>query len=356
MPAPPLGQAQRVVAQLTLALVAIGYAYMRFRMNQISGVATLDQLYTLEADLPYGHRVLLPLMARPLVAGLGLELVPAFLLLEMVWAVVLAQVLHAAFRPEAGERGAVALAAGVFFVLAYPFLLRHDWPVFYPYDTPAVALTALFVLLVWRRHWLAALVLTALAAANRESTIFFPLVAAALLLRHWPLGRIALFCLALLAAHLAMRGLIAWALPAAGGAALSFVLDGVPRVAGNLRWLASPVRLLELIAAMGFLPLFWLVLKRASPPALRGLGPVAWLFFLALMLVGNVYEPRIYGELLILLYIPAALGLKRWLDGEGAAAPAGERNARLADRWERWGSAASALVWAAGVALWLALR
>ena len=69
------------------------------------------------------------------------------------------------------------------------------------------------------------------------------------------------------------------------------------------------------------LPLAWVLLWRRIGSDHRRLALVALAWFAGLMLVANIYEPRVYGELLVLLYVPAAAAACRWLraDTLGAA-------------------------------------
>ena len=118
----------------------------------------------------------------------------------------------------------------------------------------------------------------------------------------------------LAAAVAAGRLAVAWALPDNPGPALHFFLGrDTPRWQHNLEWLADPLHWLWLPTYFALLPVAWALLWRELEPAHRRLGLVALAYFAGLMLVANIYEPRVYGELLVLLYVPAAAALCRWL-------------------------------------------
>lgn len=59
------------------------------------------------------------------------------------------------------------------------------------------------------------------------------------------------------------------------------------------------------------------------PTPLARLGWVALAYVGALLWVANIDEPRVYGEAMVLLYIPTAVALARWLRGDppNAVAP-----------------------------------
>ena len=55
------------------------------------------------------------------------------------------------------------------------------------------------------------------------------------------------------------------------------------------------------------------------PAPLRRLGWVAAAYLGALMFVANIDEPRVYGEAIVLLFLPTAVALTRWLRGDPPA-------------------------------------
>ena len=116
------------------------------------------------------------------------------------------------------------------------------------------------------------------------------------------------------APRVSRRIAVALALPESRGPALHFYLGkDTPRWLHNLEWLGDPLHLLWLPTYFAFLPLLWLLLGPQIARPHRGLGLVALAYFTGLMLVANIYEPRVYGELMVLLYVPAGVALCRWL-------------------------------------------
>ena len=120
------------------------------------------------AKLPFGHRVLVPVLVRPFVDA-GVSIKTAFGVTE--WTAVIAAALgtRAALRAWVPDRAATLLAGGLAVVLPLAFLLKYKWPIFYPWDTPAIAFTVWGLALAQRRRWIPLLVLTVFAALNRES-------------------------------------------------------------------------------------------------------------------------------------------------------------------------------------------
>lgn len=310
------GPTARLRRALALALLAAGWAALRLQMNGEYKGATWAAIADFTAPLPFGHRPLVPLLAWPLRAATGWPLALVWGVLEALAALALWLALRAALRPHVPARWDMALATCFFALLPLPFLLKHKWAVFYPWDTPAMAFVAGGLALVAaRRHALAA-ALCLVAALNRESAVLIPAAALTLRWRSDGLRRAAGPVLALLSACAAGRLAVALALPNNPGHALHFHLGkDTPRWLHNLEWLGDPLHWLWLPTYFTFLPLLWALLWRHIGPAERGLGLVAAAWFAALMLVANIYEPRVYGELLVLLYVPAAVALCRWLRG-----------------------------------------
>ncbi len=314
-------------AWLALLVLAAGHAALRLAMNREFEGAPWDELLGFTAAKPFGLRVLVPLLAWPLHTLLRVPTELVFGLFETGATVALVLATRAALRPFVPARWATAL--GVLFVLLLPiaFLLQHRWPIFYPYDTPAMAFTAGGLALLVRARWRAAALLCGLAALNRESAILLPAAALALHLgpppvpgdmsqRTWPLRQLVPRLLGLLAAVAAVRLAVGLVLQGNPGAPLQWLVDGQPRLLANLAWLEEPGHWLHLPAYFGFLPLAWALLHPWMPAPLRRLGWVALAYVGALMWVANIDEPRVYGEAMVLLYLPVAVALARWLRAE----------------------------------------
>ena len=171
-------------AWLALLLLAAGHAALRLAMNHEFTGAPWDELLDFSAAKPFGLRVLVPLLAWPLHALLRVPTLWVFGLFELLATAALVLATAAALRPFVPPRWPAALGVLLVLLLPVAFLLQHRWPVFFPYDTPAMAFTAGGVALLLRRRWRAAALLTFLAALNRESALLLPACALAL---HLPL-------------------------------------------------------------------------------------------------------------------------------------------------------------------------
>ncbi len=319
-------------AWLALLLLALGYAALRLVMNREFEGAPWDQLLDFSAAKPFGLRVLVPLLAWPLHTLLRMPASWVFGLFETLATIGLALAVGAALRPFVAPRWASALGVLFILLLPIPFLLQHRWPIFYPYDTPAMAFTAGGVALLLHGRWWAAGLLCFLAALNRESAALLPVAALAL---HWrspsrpvpqdmststlSIRQLLARTLGLAAAVVVARLAVSIFLKDNPGAPLQLFVDTTPRLLANLAWLETPAHWLRLPAYLGFIPLVWMLLSANMPPHLRRLGGIALAYLGALMWVANIDEPRVYGEAMVLLYLPAAVAVQRWLQPTATA-------------------------------------
>lgn len=313
-------------AWLALLLLAVGYAALRLTMNREFEGAPWDELLDFSAAKPFGLRVLVPLLAWPFHTLLRMPAAWVFGLFEALATIALALATTAALRPFMPTRWSTTLGPLFILLLPIPFLLQHRWPVFYPYDTPAMAFTAAGIALLLRDRWRSAAFLCFLAALNRESAALIPVAALALHFRPVPkdipkppLRQLLLRTLGLILAVALARLLVGTILKNNPGEPLQFFVDTTPRLLANLAWLESPAHWLLLPAYLGFIPLAWALLTPTIPTHLRRLGWLALAYIGALLWVANIDEPRVYGEAMVLLYLPAAVALQRWLQPAAAA-------------------------------------
>lgn len=293
--------------------LAVGWAVLRIAMNREFRGAPWAALLALDAPLPFGHRVLVPLLARPLVAA-GFDVAVAWGVFEVAAIVVLVLVLERIFAARMRARAARLLAASVLGVLPLAYLLPHRWPIYYPWDAPAMAFVAAGTLLALQRRFAIACVVTAIAALNRESALLVPACVAVLSLHETAVRRRALPWAGLMVVTYAVvRWGIAAALPDNRGPSLHIALEGRYRLFNNLEWLADPAHAIAFVGSLGFLPLLWVAVRRHVPSDLQRLGGPALAAVLGLAVVANVYEPRAFGEPIVLGWIAVATGLGRWL-------------------------------------------
>lgn len=285
----------------------------------LDGWASLRTLYEFRAPLPFGKRVLTTWMAHALAWG-GLSVERAFEWVEILGAAALAEGLLRTFRPYFGERRGRVASLSVFGFLATPYLLRSTLTLYLPWDIWAMALTAWGIHFLLEGRWLGVVCTMALASFNRESAVLLPMLCAGISAGRRPWWRGVAATVGLLAVYAACRW-VAGQVPHGDGEVFKRLFLGMSWVGEE--WEGEPYRLLRnwewlggswergacVFGAMGGLPAWFLGVSGRLPGHLRRFGLAAWGYLAMLMVVGNVDEVRIYGETIVVLYVPTVLGI-----------------------------------------------
>lgn len=310
-------------------LASAVWVALRLTFNREYEGAPWDALVAGTAKLPFGHRVLVPWLVRPVVRA-GVSVRSAFAVVEWLATAAALTGVEAALRRFVAPRAAQLGAAAFFGVLGLAFLLPLRWPIFYPWDLPAIACIAWGVALAQGRRHGALVVLATVGAANRESAILLPLVTVALLVgteeRRQALRSASLQLVGVVMMRMAIGAL----LPMRKGGVVDLRVEGMWRIDHNLQWLSDPRQALVILGAFSLLPLLWWVVRPWMPIAVRRLELVLLPVMAGLMVVANVYEPRAWGEPLVLMFLGVVVGAAHW---QSDATPPSEPSLPLLDRW-----------------------
>jgi hypothetical protein len=306
---------QRVWNLAAFAIVAAGWAVVRLAMNRQYGPASWQMLIELRAPLPFGHRVLVPLLVRPFVDA-GVPIGWAFTVTEWLGTFALLVVLRRALARDLPARAALLGTFGVLGMLSFALLLAHRWPIFYPWDAWAMVAIVAALDAIRRDRLALATAIVVVGAWNRESVALVPLLGLALRLEHAPLRPTIAWAVLTMLAYAASRWAIRFVVPEAHGAALHVWLGDELRVLHNLRWLSDVRNQLQWWTSVAFLPLAWFAVRRHVPRDLQRTHVVALFGLGGLLVVANAYEPRVYAELIVLAWCAVFTGAWRWATGE----------------------------------------
>lgn len=287
-------------------------------MNREYGPASFDALVELRAPMPFGNRVLVPLLCRPFVEA-GVSVQHAFGVSEWLATIALVVVLARAMERDVPSRAAWLGAALVLPILAPAMLLAHRWNVFYPWDTWAMVAIVLLVDAIRRERMAFACLVVFIGAFNRESVALAPLFAIVLRVDRAPLRTTIAWAVWLGFAYLAARLLVGVLVPARGDALHVWLGDGL-RLVANVRWLSDPGHLAQWLGSIAVLPIAWWAVRRHAPEDLVRSHIVAAVAMVGLLVVANAYEPRVYGELVVLAWWVVWTGASRWIANEPAQA------------------------------------
>lgn len=332
----PLDDAKRTVNRASiyaaLLLAVAAFVAFRYEVYRESSVFSLAEYCAYEAPLPFGRRILPALLMHPFVHWLDVPARVACMVLDFACLTTLCLVVARLMRPHARSESALALGAGVLFPLGLAFLVPSRFPVLYAYDMPAAALMAIAVLTAQRgvgASWLAAL--TCIAALNRPTAALVPLLYVAVNITSLPIGLLVRRVAPALLGFAVVTALLALSHGDAGGHPLPFTHAGQARICRNIDWLLDGAAPLRLLTMMGWLPLLWWALRSRMPAWCRAIEPIAVLLLAQIALLGNLFEPRVFGELIVLLYGPVAFAACAGRLGRVETPLAGRR-------WLRFGS------------------
>lgn len=310
-----------------LLLAAAVFVALRLTFNREYEGAPWEALVDGTAKLPFGHRVLVPWLVRPAVR-VGVSIAAAFAVTEGLAVIAALTGVEAALRCFVSRRDALLGAAAFVPVLCMIFLLPFRWPIFYPWDTPAIACVAWGVALAHGRRHGPLVVLATLGAANRESAILLPLVTVLLHLRgpdRWEAVRSAMLQVA---GVVLMRLAIGALHPVSKGSSVDLRVEGMWRLDHNVQWLSDPRHSLAILGASCMLPVLWVAVRPWIPAALRRLELLVIAVMAGLFVVANVYEPRAWGEPVTVLFLGTAVGVAGWSRGASPQTGLG-----LVERW-----------------------
>lgn len=337
-----------IVAVVAVAVVAACWAVLRLAMNREYGPASWDALIELRAPLPFGHRVLVPLLAKPFVDA-GVPVRWAFGVSEWLATIALLAALARGMARDLPPRAAGLGAVLVLPVLALPMLLAHRWNVFYPWDTWAMVALVLAVDLIRRDKLALCAALVFAGAFNRESVALVPMFVVALRLERGALRTTIAWAVWIGFAYALGRAAVAMLVPGVRGAALHLWLGDELRLVGNLRWLAEPANAAQWLGSVACLPIAWWLLRAHAPRDLVRLHVPVLLGLCGLLVVANAYEPRVYGELAVVAWLAVWTGAWRWASG----ANAGERAPGWIGLVDRTAGVGIGVAFVLGALLWL---
>ncbi|CEG55734.1 hypothetical protein [Legionella fallonii] len=303
-------------------LLLFSYVYMHLKLTFIYADVVLDQLVDFSARLPFGQRLLVPALVRGLHAFLPMDIPNLFFLVELIFVGLLYAAMKQLLQQEFSPRCATCLSWLFLLLLPletainYGLAKNYPAPYYYPYDSASLFFMTAGFLLCLRAQWLLLTCFIALATLNRESSILLVLL---IPLVHWSQLKQVLkpFSFALLA-YMITRGLVLfWTRNLPGGLVeWYYQASEYTYFEINLYWLLNMQHIFLFVYCLAGLPLLWFAFYDYIPAKYRPIRYLALFYFLGLLLIGNFPEARIFGEIVILLYLPVCAALKCWVNQE----------------------------------------
>jgi hypothetical protein len=260
---------------------------------------------------PWQYRILIPGMAN-FFHGLGLPFVNTLWGWGRVMELMFLCLSVVAFRGYLNlfvkNRSVASLMSfSLFFILPFQYFFPRPYYANYWYDTPSIFFFTLGLTLLYQRKWAFYYVLFAVATLNRETTCFLTVIYLFTAIGRERIVTIGAHCAAQFIIWMAIKTVLAQVFVGNSGADGFEWYDGtgLTHYADNLRFFMSPMNYPAFFSNFGFLwiPVL-LYYKRIPNEFVRRSLWVIIPFFAGMFLVANIYELRLFVELVPLVLTP----------------------------------------------------
>jgi hypothetical protein len=293
-----------IVAYLLLVgLASYYFTTLWFELNwELRGVGW-DALLRGEAPTPFQYRALVFWLVKGLArlgaaCGVAASIPSLFFRIEFYSMMLLVLAFRAYLRLFWEGRTASIISLTIFLILPYNLLLGRVLAVRYPSDIPSILFFTAGLILLYKRNWLLFYPLFALATLNRETSCFLTVVYILVALGCEKNTRIVQHVFAQLVIWVSIKYWLHLIYLSNRGDGLCLW-----NYRANVDFLTHPSAYRLFLSNLGYLwipvLLFW---RRIPDLFVRRSTAVIPVFFAAMFIVGNMWELRIYAEL-----IPVAL-------------------------------------------------
>lgn len=308
---------ERYKLNTLIAFMIIAYTSMRFYLNAQYLNVTFQKMVAFDVIKPYAYRVLFPIIAHYVSPLIGVY--SFFYCIELLGVIALFYCTSQLGKLYFDEKLSLLFSLLLLVLLSLTYIINYRYAIggkstfFFPYDTWALVFTVLGLLLCLKQRFLWLYGLIIVATLNRESSLLIICMLPALYAGkkvRWIRPFLISFLL-----YVIVRGVVSYALRFHDGqlAELYNLNSGYAHLTDNMYFLLQKNYFLWLMAEMSYMPLLWFAFSNYIPKALLRLRFIALLYVLSLFVIGNIIEGRIWGEAVVLLYLPVMLGLKNWL-------------------------------------------
>ena len=280
----------------------MSYYFMTFRFafNVENSVATLSKLMTGDAATPFQYRILIPYL-------INLLFIHTKMILSIKHPIVLFHLIEflAAFGFICASRYyfqllirkkivSIIFSLVLFNSLIFNFILPRAIPIFYPSDIPSMFFFTLGLIFLYKQKWLFYYILFIIASFNRETTCFLTCIYFLTYIGKTKPKLFILNCFAQLIIWLSIKYFLVQMFVKNPGAGLF----EEHHLSTNLSFLLHIDNYPFLFSSFGFMwiPVFYFFRLISDNFVKRSLF-VVFPFISGMMIVGNIYELRIYGEL-----------------------------------------------------------
>ncbi|MEW5875767.1 MAG: hypothetical protein AB1752_11390 [Candidatus Zixiibacteriota bacterium] len=294
-----------------VVLYAWYFARLRYALNAEFPLATLQALADGTAYKPFQFRALVPWIAG-WVSSMGLcDLKTAYMAIEGVSVVWLFYALRYLLRDYASGWAREGLPFLGLYALPWNYILPRDIPIIVPSDIVAVALFTLGLALLRERRWVWFYPVFLIGTLNRETMIFLLIIFVLVEWQRMAKRQLAVHAGIMIILWGGVKVLMNALYGGNPGETIEIYHVGsqVTHLSTNLEMLVSPARLLVILSSFGFLWVPVLFFYRRIPDrfARRALWVVP-LYVIMIILIGNMNEVRVWGEMLALVVLGLLAG------------------------------------------------
>ncbi|MBA4695817.1 MAG: hypothetical protein H2069_00330 [Legionella sp.] len=306
------------IKAFTLILL-ISYTVIHIKLTGVYIDATIDKWFNFTVRLPFGQRLLTPLMARGIAYILPLDIASLFVLIEFFFSCLLYWALNKLLLHAFSSRQSQALSWLFFLLLPLITVINYrdaEATFYYPYDTASLFFIVGGFALCLEKRWRYFIPWIALATLNRESSILLVLLIPAI--HHQTLKEVIKPFFCALAVYILVRSAILHQVASLPGPLMEWFFRRTTHTyfEANLAWLFGDENLFVFLFCFAAIPLLWFTFYDYIPVRYRPLRYLGIIYFFGLLLVGNFMEARIFAEIVALIYLPVCVALKHWMAGE----------------------------------------
>jgi hypothetical protein len=321
----------QILFLIVAGVVSYYFTEIRFYLNEEYKPAALSSLLEGTAARPFQYRALVPWIVSA-ISKTGLH-VPAIHLPPQLWITNALSIDHArsfvlielisvfflvvAFRYYISmflknNTLSTVLAFTLFLVLPFNYVLPRAAPFWYPYDMPAILFFTLGLIFLYRQKWAMYYTVFLIGVFNRETICFLTFVYLITSIGERKPKVILLHCGLQFVLWLAIKYFLYQLYSSNPGEGLFET-----QLLANIGFLLTPKRYPFFLSNMGFIliPIVFYFRLIDNDFVRRSLF-VGIPFFLAMMYVADIWELRIYGELLPIMLLAFLIILEKLMGTE----------------------------------------
>ena len=289
-----------VIFIMAISLLSLYFTDMHFMLCREAKDASLSLLLHGSADVPFQYRVLIPWGIKFLL-NLHLPFLNSTIRLFKIIEFFFTFFLFVAFRFYLSifiqnEIRSSLFSLLLFLVLPYQYIFYSASlrAIYYPCDIPSVFFFTMGIILIYRKNWFLYYPLFIIATFNRETSIFLVFIFWVTTIEKNRTANVFIHCILQIMIWLIIKKTlgILYANNPGPGYFINFLFI-------NLKMLLNPVNAVRVLSSFCFV---WgavvLYFKHISEPFVKKSLAVLIPFGTGMLIVGNIIELRIYGEMI----------------------------------------------------------